>query len=69
MIKEWAPIILSLLAMGAGAAITAESMSSSVKHNTYSGYDCTPITYHETLDSAMEQVHKYHEKTGVLVDK
>ena len=27
---------------------------------------CQPITTHTSLDSAMEQVHKHQEKTGVL---
>ena len=66
-IREWYPFISVLLAMGAGSAITAESTSSSVRANTYNGYHCTPITTHTSLDSAMEQVHKHQEKTGVLV--
>ena len=37
-----------------------------IRHNIVEGYDCTTITHHETLDSAMEQVHKHQEKTGVL---
>ena len=33
-----------------------------VDENNIKGYHCTPITYHETLDSAMEQVRAYQAK-------
>ena len=50
--------------LGIGVQIDAQRIAA--ESNDITGYHCTPITYHETLDSAMEQVHKHQEKTGVL---
>lgn len=45
-IREWHSVILALIAMGCGAAITAESMSSKVRNNTYSDHQYQLITEH-----------------------
>ena len=42
LIKEWSPVIMVLLGMACGSAITAEQMSNLVKTDTYNGYKCTP---------------------------
>ena len=56
-----------LIAMISGLVIGLAYSSKQVQDNTYNGYHCTPITTHTSLESAMEQVHKHQEKTGVLV--
>ena len=59
-------IIGCLVAGFVSAAMTDYRINSDIRANEVNGYHCTPITTHTSLDSAMEQVHKHQEKTGVL---
>lgn len=63
-IKEWSPAILALLGMACGAAITAESITSSIKNNTVSGYHCAPIQKVKTLEEAKAIIEAHQKRIG-----
>lgn len=63
-IKEWSPVILGLLGMACGAAITAESITSSIKTNTVSGYHCQLIVKAKTLEEAKSIIEAHQKRIG-----
>ena len=63
-IKEWAPLLLGMLGMACGAAISAESITSSIKNNTVSGYHCAPIVKVKTLEEAKAIIEAHQKRIG-----
>ena len=59
-------VMAFVLGVGVGVGMQREATDDLLQRNEVRGYDCIGITHHETLDSAMEQVHKHQVKAGVL---
>ena len=59
-------VMAFVLGLGVGVGMQREATDDLLQRNEVRGYDCIGITHHETLYSAMEQVHKHQENTGVL---
>ena len=62
-------VMAFVLGLGVGVGMQREATDDLLQRNEVRDYDCIGITHHETLDSAMEQVHKHQVKTGVLNNK
>ena len=59
-------VMAFLLGLSVGVGMQREATDDLLQRNEVRDYDCVNITHHETLDSAMEQVHKHQVNAGVL---
>ena len=50
----------------AGAVSMSYFLVQGIAENNIKDYHCTPITYHETLESAQEQVRAYQAKVATV---